>query len=145
MVFGMVVLALPAWGGEPDQIPAAASDKEQTVFQVADTNADGKVTCVEMAEDVCRAAFLKIDKDGDKVITWEEWADVDKQPGARERFAAMDKNKDAKITIFEFSETARKSLNVNETFRALDRDENGTLSSDEYSGRPHFKILSVQF
>lgn len=145
MLFGLVVMVWSGWGGEPAPTPAVAPDKEKPVFQAADTNADGKVTCAEMTEDLCRTAFAKMDKDGNQVITWEEWSGVDKEPDARKRFAAMDKNKDEKITFFEFSETARKSLNANETLKALDRDENGTLSSDEYSGRPHFKILSVQF
>ena len=141
MVFGTFILALPGWGGEPAPVP----DKGNAAFQAADTNADGKVTRVEMTEAMSREAFAKMDKDNNRVITWEEWSGADKAPGARERFDAMDKNKDGNITFFEFSEAVRKSGDVNETFSVLDKNGDGTLSQDEYSGHPHFKLLSVRF
>ncbi len=139
----LVAATLAGWGGEP--APKPAPEKVKPAFKATDTNADGKVTCAEMSEAMCRDAFAKTEKNGDHVISWEEWAALDKAPGARERFDAMDANKDAKISFFEFSKTARKSANIDRTFSVLDKNGDGTLSQDEYSGHPHFKILSVQF
>lgn len=92
-----------------------------------------------------RVAFVKLDRNGNKVIEWEEWVAVDQEPDARKRFDAMDKNTDSKITFFEFSESARRTTNVEKTFSELDLDKDRALSPDEHEGLPHFKILSVRF
>ncbi len=143
MAMSMVVVNLVGWGEET--LPKPASDKEKTAFQAADTNTDEKITCAEMTEAMCREAFAKTDKNGDHLIAWEEWAVLDKEPGARERFDAMDINKDGKISFFEFLEITRKSANSGPIFSALDQNGDGAISRDEYSGHPHFKIFSVQF
>ncbi len=140
---GMLACVLPSRGGEPAASPSPA--KDAAAFQAADTNADGKVTCAEMTAAACREAFARIDRNGDKAVTPEEWAAADKRPGARERFDAIDRNKDAQITFLEFSETARKAADHDRAFTVLDKNADGTLSRDEYSGHPHFKLFSIQF
>jgi len=140
----VLVMGLSGTGGEPLSAPTA-ENKEKMTFQAADTNADGNITREELTQGMIKTAFARLDANGDQVITREEWVALDREPGAGERFDAMDKNRDEKVTFFEFSKSARESLNVSETFIALDRNENGSLSPDEYSGRPHFKILSVRF
>ena len=143
MVFGIFVLALSGRGGEP--APAPGVDQGKPAFQAADTNADGKITCAEMTEDISREAFAKMDKDHNQIITREEWAGADKDPGARERFDAMDKNKDGQVVYAEFLGAVRQSENVDQAFSGLDKNGDGTLAPDEYSGHPHFNLLSVRF
>ncbi len=143
MAIGILITAWAGWGGEPAPKPAA--DKDKAAFQAADTNADNRITREELIQAVSRDAFAKLDKNGDKVVTWEEWAAVDKEPGARERFDAIDAKRNGQITFDEFLEAVRKKSDLDTTFSLLDSDGNGALSQNEYSGLPHFRILSVRF
>lgn len=140
---GMLALASALWGEEPSPKPAPETNK--TPFQAADADADGKVTRPEMTAAMCRKAFAGADANGDRGLDWQEWSAVDKAPGARERFDALDADKDGNISFFEFSAAARKATDNAEVFTALDKNGDGTLSQDEYQGHPHFKILSVRF
>ena len=70
MGFGIFVLVLPGWGGEP--APAPTPENKKAAFQAADTNADGKVNCAEMTEAMGQEAFAKMDQDHSQVITWED-------------------------------------------------------------------------
>jgi Ca2+-binding EF-hand superfamily protein len=150
MAIGLLACVLPGWGGDtnltaPTNPPPAATNQPPTAFQAADTNADGKVTSAEMAAAMARNACAKTDKDGDQYVTFAEWQALDRAPGARERFAALDRDQDGKISLLEFHEAVNKMPDLDRVFAGMDKNGDGALAADEYNGLPHFKILSVQF
>ncbi len=138
-MISLLAIALVARGGEP------APEKSKAEFQAADTNADGKVTGAEMTAAMSREAFAAMDKDHNRIITWREWFGADQGPDARQRFDALDKNKDGGITDVEFLASAGKAADIDRKFSALDKNGDGTLSPDEYAGHPHFNVLSIKF
>lgn len=102
------VAALPE--GDPDAVgeappmPGEASpqSREQKRFARYDRNRDGVITRIEMMGSRTRA-FKALDKDGDNLLSFEEWA-----AATSDRFAGADVNKDGKLTAVEFAATAPK-------------------------------------
>ncbi|WP_374413039.1 hypothetical protein [Novosphingobium colocasiae] len=86
----------------PDLPQATEQSREQRRFGRLDRDRDGKISRVEMLA-VRAAAFRKLDKDGNNLLTFEEWAvrTVDK-------FAAADANHDRWLSPQEFRSTAPK-------------------------------------
>jgi len=115
------------------------------VFQIVDVNGDGKIVREEFSQDMKKFAFSKFDKDGDKVITEEEWLGVDHDPEATKHFKSIDKNQDKNITFFEFADYADKASNIDKTFTTIDRNGDGNLAPNEFQARPTFKIFSIRF
>lgn len=76
--------------------------REQRRFFRYDRNRDLKITRREMLS--TRAdAFRKLDKDGNNLLTFEEWA-----VATVERFEKSDLNRDQELTQAEFATTAPK-------------------------------------
>lgn len=92
-----------AFGAAPP-MPASASpaSREQRRFARYDRNRDGIITRQEMLSTRTKA-FKALDKDGDNLLSFEEWA-----VATGERYAAADTNKDGKVTPPEFAATAPK-------------------------------------
>lgn len=86
----------------PDLPQATEQSREQRRFGRFDRDRDGKISRVEMLASRA-AAFRKLDKDGNNLLTFEEWAvrTVDK-------FAAADADHDRWLTPQEFRSTAPK-------------------------------------
>ena len=63
---------------------------------------DGVITRLEMMGSRTKA-FKALDKDGDNLLSFEEWA-----VATSDRFASADANKDGKLTPAEFATTAPK-------------------------------------
>ena len=84
----------------PTPAEAAEPTREQERFFRYDRNRDGKISRNEMLS-TRTAAFRKLDKDGNNLLTFEEWAErtVDKFDGA-------DANHDGILTQAEFATTA---------------------------------------
>ena len=90
--------------GDAPPMPAEASpqSREQRRFARYDRNRDGVITRIEMLGSRTKA-FKALDKDGDNLLSFEEWA-----VATSDRFGAADGNKDGKLTPVEFAATAPK-------------------------------------
>jgi hypothetical protein len=81
---------------------ATARTREEKRFDRYDRNRDNIVTRNEMMS--ARAnEFRKLDKDGNNLLSFEEWA-----VKTSDRFAGADANKDVRLTRAEFVTTAPK-------------------------------------
>ena len=76
--------------------------REQRRFFRYDRNRDLKISRREMLSSRTEA-FRKLDKDGNNLLTFEEWA-----VATVERFEAADRNGDQELTTAEFATTAPK-------------------------------------
>jgi len=92
-----------ARGAPPPGPPQAdARTREQRRFDRYDRNRDGGITRVEMLS-TRAAAFRQLDKDGNNLLSFEEWA-----VRTSDRFSGADANKDGKLIAAEFATTAPK-------------------------------------
>ena len=92
-----------ARGAPPPGVPQAAQrTREQRRFDRLDRNRDSIITRNEMMASRA-AAFRKLDKDGNNLLSFEEWA-----VRTADRFTGADANKDARLTPAEFATTAPK-------------------------------------
>ncbi|MBT2187733.1 EF-hand domain-containing protein [Sphingobium nicotianae] len=92
-----------ARGAPPPGVPQATQrTREQRRFDRFDRNRDSLITRNEMMA-TRAAAFRKLDKDGNNLLSFEEWA-----VRTSDRFAGADANKDGKLTPAEFATTAKK-------------------------------------
>jgi Ca2+-binding EF-hand superfamily protein len=123
------------------------SNAADELFESIDKNSDDKVSLREFRKDMKENAFEKVDTDHDKVIEEKEWNSLenisDRQRHA-ELFERMDKDKDRRISFFEFSDYADRKSNIDEAFMGLDKDGSNNLSPDEMSVRPHFKMITIK-
>ncbi len=102
--------------GDPKALPSAEVDglrgpappeateltKEQRRFGRFDQNRDGRISRNEMLS-TRTAGFRKLDKDGNNLLTFEEWAVT-----TVERFDRVDANKDGELNAVEFASTRPK-------------------------------------
>lgn len=147
--FGLVAWAVAAQA-QTSAVGLATAARAQTnatlsVFQSADTNSDGRVSQAEFARHAKTSTFERLDQDKDGMITLKEWKAVDHSPEAEKHFAAMDKDRNGRISYPEFSDAADWNSNLNDSFKSLDRDRDSNLAPDELTGRPMFRLLSVNF
>ena len=90
----------PAFGPAPPTPPEAPkASREEVRFNRYDRNRDELVSRVEMMGSRTKA-FKQLDKDGNNLLTFEEWA-----AATGERFAGADANKDKLLTRKEFAST----------------------------------------
>ena len=114
-------------------------------FKKVDADSDGKIAHHELSKGMKQISFEQMDKNNDHVIDWDEWMSQNDSTEAKTNFAAIDKNRDKKISFPEFSNSAETSVNFNEMFSTLDKDNDGGITPDEFSTRPTFTILSIRF
>ena len=79
---------------------ASGPSREQQRFFRYDRDHDGRITRNEMLS-TRTAAFRKLDKDGNNLLSFEEWAVT-----TVDRFQGADKNHDGILTPAEFAATA---------------------------------------
>ncbi|BAK67069.1 hypothetical protein SLG_23940 [Sphingobium sp. SYK-6] len=92
-----------AMGEPPPGVPEATPrTREEKRFDRYDRNRDGIISRAEMMGSRA-AAFRKLDKDGNNLLSFEEWA-----VRTSDRFAGADANGDSKLTRAEFATTAPK-------------------------------------
>ena len=149
MGFGLVAWAVAAQA-QTSAVPIATAapvptNAAQTAFQSADTNGDNRVSQAEFSGYVKKSTFEKLDTDKDGMISLEEWKAMDKSPEAQKHFDAMDKDRNGRISYPEFTNTTDWKSALNDSFNSLDRDRDSHLASDELTGRPMFRLLSVNF
>ena len=128
-----------------EPVPRAQTNATPAIFQGADTNSDGRVSQAEFAGHVKKSTFEKLDTNKDGMISPEEWKAVDLSPSAQKNFEAMDKDRNGMISYPEFSDVADWKSALNDSFKSLDRDRDSHLAPDELTGRPMFRLLSVNF
>jgi hypothetical protein len=93
----------PAFGPAPPTPPEAPkASREDVRFNRYDRNRDELISRVEMMGSRTKA-FKQLDKDGNNLLTFEEWA-----AATGERFAGADANKDKLLTRKEFATTRPK-------------------------------------
>ncbi len=94
----------PAAVGKPPPAPpqADARTREEKRFDRYDRNRDGAILRTEMMASRAND-FRKLDKDGNNLLSFEEWA-----VKTSDRFSGADANKDGKLTRAEFATTAVK-------------------------------------
>ena len=125
--------------------PRAQTNAASAIFQSADTNSDGRVNQAEFAGHIKKSTFEKLDANKDGVVTLEEWKAMDHSPEAEKHFAAMDKDRNGRLSYPEFSDAVDWNSRLNDSFKSLDRDRDSNLAPDELTGRPMFRLLSVDF
>ena len=92
-----------AIGKAPPMPPEAkAEDREARRFNRYDIDRDGIITRLEMMSSRTDD-FRKLDKDGNNLLSFEEWA-----VRTSDRFAGADADKDNRLTRTEFATTATK-------------------------------------
>jgi hypothetical protein len=92
-----------AAGLQGPSLPQAGKlTREQERFGRYDRNRDGKITRDEMLSTRVDD-FRKLDKDGNNLLTFEEWAVT-----TSDRFAGADANRDGWLSPAEFATTAPK-------------------------------------
>lgn len=89
-------------GPEPPQ--ATELTREQRRFYRYDRNRDGRISRNEMLS-TRTAAFRKLDKDGNNLLTFEEWA-----VATVDRFENADLDGDGILTPEEFARTAPRRM-----------------------------------
>jgi len=150
----MMGVGLLAWAvaaqAQTSAVPFATAARAQTnatsaAFQSADTNSDGRVSQTEFAGHIKKSTFEKLDTNKDGMITLKEWKAADHSPEAEKHFEAMDKDRSGRISYPEFSDAADWNSSLNDSFKSLDRDRDSNLAPDELTGRPMFRLLSVDF
>lgn len=90
--------------GTPPPLPPEApeEDREARRFNRYDRNRDDVITRLELMSSRT-VAFRKLDKDGNNLLSFEEWA-----VATSDRFAGADADRDGKLTRTEFATTAPK-------------------------------------
>lgn len=92
-----------AMGAPPPMPPQAPEeDREARRFNRYDRNRDDIITRLELMSSRT-SAFKKLDKDGNNLLSFEEWAIA-----TSDRFAGADADKNGKLTRAEFATTAPK-------------------------------------
>lgn len=95
----------PAFGLAPPSPPEAPkASREEMRFNRYDRNKDELVSRLEMMGSRTKA-FKALDRDGNNLLTFEEWAAATGQ-----RFASADGNKDLLLTRKEFARTRPKAV-----------------------------------
>jgi len=93
----------PAFGPAPPTPPEAPkASREEMRFNRYDRNRDELTSRLEMMGSRTKA-FKALDRDGNNLLTFEEWA-----AATGERFAGADRNKDQLLTRKEFAQTRPK-------------------------------------
>lgn len=93
----------PAFGSAPPTPPEAPkASREEQRFNRYDRNRDELISRLEMMGSRTKA-FKSLDKDGNNLLTFEEWAIA-----TGERFAGADGNRDKLLTRKEFTATRPK-------------------------------------
>lgn len=124
MVLGIAVVILIGLLAMP-AMAAGKAEGKLAKLKAADTNGDGKVTYEEAKAafpKMDQARFNKLDRNGDGVLTREDFAEA-----AKAKLEQADTNNDGKVS-FEEAKAAFPRM-TQERFKKLDRNGDGYLSA----------------
>jgi Ca2+-binding EF-hand superfamily protein len=126
----------------------ALGNKENAVFQSIDSNHDGKVSKEEFESDMEESAFSKIDTDNNRGIVWSEWKNIDNVTDREDHeqlFKSIDRDNNKRINFLEFSDYADEHSNIEDAFMNYDKNKDNSLSPDEITSRPVFRMITIHF
>jgi Ca2+-binding EF-hand superfamily protein len=118
------------------------------LFNKMDENNDRKVTREEFTRDMEKDAFDRLDVNKDGILTPEEWEKTDfisESDRQQEVFRHVDRDANKRISFPEFSDYAYKYSNIEEAFMIMDKDRDGSLSPDEVTLRPLFRLITIRY
>jgi hypothetical protein len=111
-------------GAPPPEPPRAReASREERRFARYDRNRDGTVTRVEMLSTRTNA-FRRLDKDGNNLLSFEEWA-----VATSDRFAGADADRSGGLNAAEFASTAPRRRPQAQARCACDEDGEAPRSS----------------
>lgn len=97
------------------------------LFKMVDTNGDGKITREEFQAHYVPVTWLYFDKNGDGVLTPQEWAVDGLSQERKDWFRGLDENGDGVVGREEF-ERAASPEGVDYFFELMDESGDGVLS-----------------
>ena len=104
----------------------------QSGFDLADKNANQKISPKEFDTYMLRAVFAESDADGNGLVTFQEWkaANPDAEPA---KFSAPDTNRDQMVSLEEARVHFEKQGTWADLFDKIDTDNDGFITSAEAS------------
>ena len=130
---GCALIAAAVAVGAPPALAEGTGGHGERMLQRLDLNRDDAITPEEV-EAVQTVRFLRLDTDGDRVITEAEMLAAAQARVARRiarKFARMDRNGDGSVERAEFDERGAAR------FARLDTDGDDRVSREEIRARPH--------
>lgn len=118
------------------------------LFTKMDEDKDGMISREEFTRDMVKEAFDRLDTNSDGILTMEEWRRVDflgESDKPQEVFRHIDRKAGERITLPEFSNYAERYSNIEEAFMTMDKDRDGSLSPDEVTLRPIFRLITIRY
>jgi len=125
-------------------ISCAAHD----LFKEMDADRNESVSRDEFTRVMEKDAFDRLDKNKDGILTSDEWGTVDyfeEREGPQEVFRHIDRDANKRISFPEFKDYAQKYSNIEEAFMTTDKNRDGSLSPDEVTVRPMFRLIKIRF
>ena len=130
LVIGLTVFSAAAWAGS-----GKYGDSKGRFMGFFDTNGDGVVTMDEFNAAAANR-FDNMDADNNGVVTLEEFKTYIGQKRSerrRQKFQAMDNNKDGQVTQDEY--ISYKQKRAESRFQNMDANKDGVVSKEEYDLR----------
>jgi Ca2+-binding EF-hand superfamily protein len=110
-----------------------------------DRDNQAKVSYDEFVRTMRAEGFGKADKNGDGIINWDEWQQLDNSPNARRHFDSLDANSNGKVTADEWKAGLEKTGVSMSLFKQLDTDQSGYLGPSELKRRPVSGLFQLNF
>lgn len=109
-----------------------SGDQTTPLFQQMDTNHDGQLSRAEFSAGFADAILTVYGQPRTGSVTADQWNAIERAP--KSSFAALDQNKDGKLTRDELAAGPARDTVVNRIFDRIDKDHEGLISPAE--GRP---------
>ena len=116
-------------------MPAASYEQARRAFEMMDQDHNGKITLEEFAKGAQAAQFIRLDKNDDGFLSFDEFCQFGnrvlvRNNHAAEAFAAADRDRDGRVSLEEFA-AFQDSKEL--PFYRKDKDGDGRLTLEEYN------------